>query len=392
MVLLVWRCADGNVNRLAKNVLERLNSESVLVSTYSADTLVHKVKLYCEAAKVKDDVCLLLEIWNRNVIDALSRILMLPGLVRRPRIVVVSSLLTWAGRRYEGPISNINEEFCNRRPIAGAEDAWKTENCLWNIASKTKTEVLIVGTGLLYGLAGFDFAQLFRYLSSAITDIEIYHVNFCCYCRGYWLQLAGSPDTSRIASTLGGKNRVPMIHIEDAVELIFNSVRYGNTFQSSYATITTNSNSPRLGSTLSATAPATSPNAVKIEFEAGPTYIPATDSNDKTLLELFPSLQCCTTGQELMDMIFEADSEEVYFWNTDMWFPQAMYSSIALPPEASADGRFPQGISQQFNKLWTQYLSANKLNPVKVVVVGGPKTGKTSVAQEIATRSSVHYF
>lgn len=159
--MLVWRC-EGNFHRLARGVLDGLNTSGVLVSTYSAENLLHKVKHYCESTKVKDPVCLLLEAWNKHFIEALFNIFQLPGLIRRPRIVLLSSLLTWAGKRYTNVITDAASEFCSRRPIAASEEVWKTENAVWNIASKTKTEVIIIGFGLLYGKGGFDFAGLFR--------------------------------------------------------------------------------------------------------------------------------------------------------------------------------------------------------------------------------------
>jgi hypothetical protein len=360
MSLQVWCCySDSNPNRITRRVLDRLNSQNVPVRMHSSDKLLMMVQSYCQDENPADSVCLLLEIQNRRVVEDVCRLLQFPGWFRRPRIVLLSTLLTWAGKSYPCPIQDISCEFCARLPTALAEEAWKVENCIWNISVRTKTEVIIVGLGLLYGLNGFDFGDVFR---------------------GVWQQSTGTPDNHRIPSVLGGRNRVPMIHVDDAVDLVCYSLQFG-------AVASTPS---RLDQTKTETM--LSPSVLKLEFTAGPYYIAATDANEKSLIELFPSIQTCGTNSEMMDLIFGANNEDVYLWNSELCFTQPIYGGLNLPEGIPLNGNYCRGIIEQFPKLWKQYLAANALSPVKVIVVGGPKTGKTSVAQEVAKRLNLEYI
>jgi hypothetical protein len=79
-----------------------------------------------------------------------------------PRIILLSNLLTWSGRRYHIPIScNINE-FTNRIPAPNYGNLYKLENKFYSCSIICKLEMFIISVGLLYGGSGFDFQDMFK--------------------------------------------------------------------------------------------------------------------------------------------------------------------------------------------------------------------------------------
>ena len=77
-----------------------------------------------------------------------------------PKLVVLSTLLTWAGGR-GGAVSGDIEDFKSRVPAVGAANVHATENALFSMHAQG-FNVHVIGVGLVYGYGGCDFESLFR--------------------------------------------------------------------------------------------------------------------------------------------------------------------------------------------------------------------------------------
>ena len=101
--------------------------------------------------------------------------------VNKPKLILITSLLTWCGETQHRSVSDPDLDFCSRKPLQCTLKAYGLENTLWNIAS-TSQEVnnltYFVGTGLLYGGWGWDFESALR---SVTVLVVIY--NYCAHQR-----------------------------------------------------------------------------------------------------------------------------------------------------------------------------------------------------------------
>lgn len=79
---------------------------------------------------------------------------------RFPKLVVLSTLLTWAGGR-GGLCTGDVAAFKGRLPAVGAANVHATENALFSMHAQG-FDVHVIGIGLVYGHGGCDFEILFR--------------------------------------------------------------------------------------------------------------------------------------------------------------------------------------------------------------------------------------
>lgn len=79
------------------------------------------------------------------------------ALIRRPRIILLSKLLSWGGRKYKVPVGCSISEFNARNPYLTEDALYKVENKFQTCAARTKLDMCIVGVGLIYGAEGYDF-------------------------------------------------------------------------------------------------------------------------------------------------------------------------------------------------------------------------------------------
>lgn len=77
-----------------------------------------------------------------------------------PKLVVLSTLLTWAGRGGQLHQSGA-DGFASRVPALGYANTHATENTLYSMYVQSY-DVNIIGVGLVYGKGGFDFEKIFR--------------------------------------------------------------------------------------------------------------------------------------------------------------------------------------------------------------------------------------
>ena len=124
--------------------------------------------------------------------------------VKAPRIVFLSSLLTWAGKSFhQFDEQQLEGLFWKREPLPGSHDLYSFENKLMTAAA-AGADVTIVGLGLVYGGKGEDMETIFKQI---------------------WNYGIGSGTAKvKLQSMLGGDNKVPMMHYQDLAKLILKAI------------------------------------------------------------------------------------------------------------------------------------------------------------------------
>jgi len=146
---------------------------------------------YCEGLNDnEDDLIIIIDINNCILINDIGQLLRLPIINRRPRFILISTLMTWDGNNNNTTttinIANNTNEFDQRIPNTSYMNEYYAENILWKMSKLTKCEVIIVGTGLLYGGNGYDYENIMK---SVFED-----------------------KSCSLLSLTAGKNKIPCIH------------------------------------------------------------------------------------------------------------------------------------------------------------------------------------
>lgn len=154
---------------------------------------------YCETTnggniiddKENEQFCFIIDSLNNLAADCLAQMAKLSVLKNRPRIILISSVLTWGDGRTASSTTGLHssssftydprKDFPNRNPVAGFSTQYMIENSFWEMARTTQSQVIIVGTGLFYGQGGLDFEDLFRYIKPLCQIFNLISVinNFC---------------------------------------------------------------------------------------------------------------------------------------------------------------------------------------------------------------------
>jgi len=117
------------------------------------------------------DLCISTEGQFNLIIDienaSVEYILQSEYIDNKPKIIILTTLLTWCGGSSTYVVKNATYDFSTRIPLYSAIKAYNLENRLWNMAtahpiSDTNGGIFFVGAGLLYGESGYDFEPSLR--------------------------------------------------------------------------------------------------------------------------------------------------------------------------------------------------------------------------------------
>lgn len=138
-------------------LLEKLITAGYNVTDLSEDDCFEDCYTnFCASSSTSSSI--IIDIDNVSCITSIIRAVHMT--VNRPKIILLTSLLTWCGESSHRTVDNLDRSFCSRVPLQCAMKAYGLENTLWNIASDVMEEnnkTYFVGTGLLYGGSGWDF-------------------------------------------------------------------------------------------------------------------------------------------------------------------------------------------------------------------------------------------
>ena len=97
-------------------------------------------------------------------------------LVKKPNIIIITSLLTWCGEVSTKSITDPDTDFCSRVPLHCARKSYDLENALWNASLDSRPGygyTYFVGIGLIYGGSGWDFEDSLRYRHSYLSSCSM---------------------------------------------------------------------------------------------------------------------------------------------------------------------------------------------------------------------------
>jgi len=253
-------------------------------------------------------------------------------ITRRPRVILLSRLLSWGGKKYKVPIGTSISEFNARNPYLTEEGLYKVENKFQTCAALTKMEMCIVGVGMIYGSSGFDFKDL---------------------CKDLFIAEAGAESV--IFSAAAGANTVPMIHHADLVQILEHL----------------------------STSPAAFPNF----------FIPAVDFSTATLKSVFEALSKssgrtvrCTTEAEALEVVMNSTCDNTHHrWDLDLSFSD----SHKLP---DVELKYPNGMIDSTDEVWGQFRYQSCSQPCSILVAGPPSSLKTTLAKDLSSTLGIKYI
>lgn len=149
----------------------------------------------------------------------------------------------------------------------------------------------------------------------------------------------------RIPCVYAGHCVVPMIHLDDLIDLVQEELLSSNS-------------------------------------SCGPKFVHATDCSAVQLCDLFPHLDFGSID-DLSVSLLEPVSPEVQLWNCDIYFSNPLFHSTRTENVSSV---YECGLTRKFTDIWNEYLESVHLSPLKILVCGGPKAGKTEAARKICAR------
>ena len=76
-----------------------------------------------------------------NTACILSIIRSVYPVINRPKLVLITSLLTWCGETSNYLVADPNVDFYSRKPLRCALEAYGLENILWNMACDSQAEI-----------------------------------------------------------------------------------------------------------------------------------------------------------------------------------------------------------------------------------------------------------
>lgn len=286
-----------------------------------------------------NDSVFIIDISCSRAIEEITRILRLTSVVSRPRIVLLSSILTWGGVT-EYNITDTTIDFSLRKPYSWCLDEYLDENSLWETVKSVDSELFIVGTGLFYGNSGYDFDGILNQI---------------------WMSATAAPDIITeyeiMTSINNGSNSVPMIHFNDYLALIKYLIccNYENTL-------------PKV------------------------MYILASDGTKDCINNVFNQLK--SKGRQLN--VKYSDDKEFLIESIIKDKRQLIWSSNVT--SQSVENQLPgfqlqynEGLLKKCDELWDIYLSSHNLSPCSIIITGSPWSGKTCVSQLIASKLQLTY-
>jgi len=330
---LIYQNSSSQYETFLIEILEKSGHEVHLMDNTK---LIDYFQTYCETPDEEgreSSSCAIITIDDCKTLHTIIQILSRPFNYRRPRVILISSLFTWAGGKHDRKIAGSWEDFKSRVPVIGAAEEYILENGFYDMVMSTGADACIVGLGLVYGGPAFDMEDIFQQIWS------------------------GNNTSISVLSTSDGNSNLPMIHCEDLGRLLCQLVEGGCTTPS------------------------------------GPiVFVPATDLSESSMKDTLTAVSMkakteisFTTATQAMDILLL--QTEKMIWACDFpVFNGSVYSNIGFSI------KFRSGLSVEFTTIWEEYLRAHGLTPCTVIVAGPPRTQKTQLAIAIAKKLGIQYI
>lgn len=319
-------------------IVNSLKDAGIQVLSFEKDELVSLLSYYCESETIPSEYSALtgivLQIDDKKMAEEIILILSSSMVYRRPRVLLLSSLMTWAGKKQnEGVIDGNFTNFNSRVPAVCASDQYLLENKFAHMVSSTKMDGCIVGLGLLYGGEGLDFQDMYMSLWSKTAD-----------------------ETTTILSLTDGQSSVPMIHIYDFTKLLSSLIAF--------------------------------------EGRLPTFYVAATDNARMSVSDLCHTIAKVTHRQVNLTSYSEGLQVLMTKPNMQIWCCNIpVFRNHAAIFQAAAElFKYADGLCANFPKIWKEWLKTHNLSVCSILVTGPPKCMKSDVAKLVAARLQLKYL
>lgn len=334
-VLLVEGNAANPYDEDIKKTILPLNDEDqteVVIFSTENEFRTALTTYYCSQSTPRN-LSILIDTRFGDAIGHLLTTLKKPLVSQIPKIVLLSTLLTWSGKKYAQAIEDYTSEFIKRIPLLDTLDIYATENTAFEFARNCPNcagKLYILSVGLLYGRTGYDFQDSFRAIF----------------------------DSGKKLPMICDKNaKVPMVHIDQLLKVVRDLLVYTATLDSAVIPVVDNSY-----------------DGASANFcgSFGDVMERVTKTLNGVSMEIGDD---DSVADELAEPDFRAN-----LWNSDVWFGK---SPIGLDDTALLAG---------IEGNWQEYISGNDLDPIKIMMAGTPSSGKTEVAKDLCKRLELQYI
>lgn len=311
-------------------------AELNLIAISSSDEYLNLFLNECN--KPVNDSVFIIDISCSLAIEEMTRILRLTSIISRPRIILLSSILTWGGVSISN-VTDTTKDFSLRKPFSWCFNEYLDENGLWETVKSVGSELFVISSGLVYGNSGYDFDAIFNQIWMSATTSD------------------ASTEYEIVTSIENGSNSVPMIHFNDYLALL----KY-----------------------LISCSCDNSMSKMK--------YVLASDGTKVCINDILNHIK--SNGQQF-NIKYNYDKE--YLIESIIKDKrQLLWSSnvISLSVDEQLPGfklQYNQGLLKQYDELWSTYLSSHNLSPCSIIITGSPWSGKTCISQLMASTLKLSY-
>jgi hypothetical protein len=166
-----------NIIRTAKPFQQYLTSLPETDFKVNIISLCQAEKSFIEAIRLEERSTFVIDI---NAVDVINSFLEIAHqnypVSENVRIVVVSDLQTWSNTLPVAYANNITGGFRRRKPAAGALEKYSLENTLYDVARSGDVSLKLVYLGLVYGRKGFDFHEVFMYVTLFLRNSTTFFI------------------------------------------------------------------------------------------------------------------------------------------------------------------------------------------------------------------------
>ena len=256
---------------------------------------------------------------------AALRLLKNGGYEGEKRVIIVSTLMTWARTKQPEDGSGLTEENYSKRKPASRYADLKTLESQCKAVAKENLGTVVIGAGLLYGRGERVLHNLFR--------------------QAWMCSPAALPI---LAGDRSGENKLPMIHVNDLARIV----------------------------------------AAACESLPETPYVVAVDNSQSSLKDIVASISSSLgTGEtrmlsreETQDLMLEEPSSSNLNLHLTFNVDAATTGSMGIEWEAQ------EGILESMDSVVSQFKKIRDLRPVRAIVLGPPAGGSHEVAQSLSKK------
>ena len=339
---------SDDIDEFIVSKFHSFGSIELIVNNSGALTDVEK---YTQTGGINTIDCIVLKSSDAILLDALLQLLSSPFLYKKPRIIFISSILTWCGKSSSITIRDADEEFSKRQPCIGYLEEFVSENKIFAIRQRG-FDACIIGRGLLYGGSGLDFESFLISTWESRTNFYEHYSSLPAIIT---------------------KAKIPMIHKDDYAGLIIALTCHPEPLSRFYYS-------------------ASDGNLLSLYDTLEGIRAKALEPPNLDEVGTLSNILSISGSKSLVNFVSEVKNFALY-WKTDLCFENSSFGEYAL--------QYPQGLINSFAYIWNEFQVSRSLSPCRVFIVGAPFSIQSRVSSALSdtlkvplvtTLTAVKYF